>query len=193
MAFWGQYDDASELPNVATGSDVGANLTAGDTAMVGTKPYVCKTAAAFPLAVWEPVRRRTYVFRANGLLSAFGVQAASYNGLLTSNALFIPLTGIFDAAQHVSSESIIVALALTQMIPASAPASTTVEFYRVRAGSVLSLGTVTLPNTAQFALATAVPGTTDLIPDDQLFVAFAALPPASDTQASALIAHVEVG
>lgn len=50
--YFGVFSEYTALPNV--GTDVGDNLTVGDTAMVGTQAFVCSVAATFPSAVWLP-------------------------------------------------------------------------------------------------------------------------------------------
>ncbi len=50
--YWGSFNEASALPNV--GTDVGANLTVGDTADAAGVLYTCTVASAFPTAVWAP-------------------------------------------------------------------------------------------------------------------------------------------
>jgi hypothetical protein len=49
--YWGSFNDASALPNV--GTDVGSNLTVGDTATAAGVLYSCTVAAAYPGATWS--------------------------------------------------------------------------------------------------------------------------------------------
>jgi hypothetical protein len=77
MAYWGIFNDATALPNV--GTDVGGNLSVGDTAFVGTVSYVCVGAAAYPLATWVP----DVTVQSGGLTRSYGDGTVVFNGSAT--------------------------------------------------------------------------------------------------------------
>jgi len=74
MAYWGIFNDASALPNV--GTDVGGNLSVGDTAFVGTVAYVCTVAAAHPSATWVP----DVTVQSGGLTRSYGDGTVVFDG-----------------------------------------------------------------------------------------------------------------
>lgn len=116
-----------------------------------------------------------FQWNANGDLPAFDPQAGSFNGFLSSNALLAG-PGPFDGQRQVQAPQTIAALRVTQRVPSTVPSTTTVEFYRIRAGVVTTLGTVSLNNTVQFQANTAAPASAGLLAADVLFVSFAAIP-----------------
>lgn len=202
---WGNVASSLVLPN-AVGAPLGSpewdKLEAGDTASVVLATHVERWACFDPGtvggadAVWQQTtRRRICIWRANGLLAGYDLQPASYNGSDVSDPDVQAALGLFDATLHISEPGVALSLVVIQQTPAAAPASTTVEFYRVRGpvvpGQIVSLGTVTLTNTLPFERVSAVPGVTDLLPNDMLFVSFAAAP-TTDLVAAEVSAHLEI-
>lgn len=202
---WGNYSAATDLPNASANPLADpefSKLEAGDTASVVLATHVERWACfatgtvGGANAVWQQTtRRRVCIWRANGLLAGYDLQPASYNGLDVSDPDVQAALGLFDATLHVSEPGVALSLVVIQQTPAAAPASTTVEFYRVRGpvapGQIVSLGTVTLTNTAPFERVSVVPSLTDLLPDDMLFVSFSAAP-TTDLVAAEVSAHLEV-
>ena len=202
---WGNFASGPVLPNASgaplLASSEWSKLEAGDQAQVilatHAETWICFDPGTDGGndAVWQQSsRRRICIWRANGLLAGYDLQPGSYDGGLVTDAQVQAGLGLFDATLHVYEPGVILSLVCIQQTPAAAAASTTVEFYRVRGaypGMIVSLGTVTLTNTLAFERVSVVPGTTDLEPDDMLFVSFAAAP-TTDLVAAEVSAHLEI-
>lgn len=75
--YWGSFNEVTALPNV--GTDVGVNLTVGDTAFVGTVAYVCTVPAPHPVAVWEP----DVSVQSAGMTRSYGDGTVVFSGAAT--------------------------------------------------------------------------------------------------------------
>jgi hypothetical protein len=85
--------------------------------------------------------------------------------------------GPFDAQREVASNATIQGLVLHQRSPATAGSTTTtVEFYRLRAAVIVSLGTVTMVTAANMTRASAAPVVSELLAGDIVFASFVAVP-----------------
>lgn len=117
----------------------------------------------------------TFLWVATGQLSAFGVQAGSLAGPVTD--LDVAADGPFDAQREVASNATIQELVIHQRSPATAGSTTTtVQFYRLRAGVIVSLGTVSMVTAGNMTRAAAAPAVSDLLAGDIVFVSFVAVP-----------------
>lgn len=116
----------------------------------------------------------SFEWNANGDLVSYDAQPGSFNGLPSSDAALVG-PGPFDSQREVLGPNTVAALRLSQRAPAIGT-TTGVEFYRIRAGVVTSLGVVSFVNSAQFETASAVPAVTDLVAGDLLFVSFSSVP-----------------
>lgn len=217
LHFWGRYELATQLPNVgfvdgvvvvgvnAAADPAYSKLAPGDFCLVEgaappgtTKIYVCvdRGTLSGSDARWNELvssggttAAAPFNWNANGDITAFVPQAATFDGMAQNNAA-LSGSGPFDGQRRVLRDSTVVLLRVIQRAPAAVAANTTVEFYRLRGafpGTVTSLGTVTVGNTIQFESATAVPGVADLLVDDILFVSFAAVPGAGAMDLSASV------
>jgi hypothetical protein len=102
--FWETFNDYTALPNV--GTDVGPNLTLGDTANVGVQAYVCVAANLFPSAVWAPVgvagiQTRSYgdttlIFASQNPNSAFPTSSGAMIQNSAASGGSVDLTNFFD-------------------------------------------------------------------------------------------------
>lgn len=110
-----------------------------------------------------------FQWNAAGLTAGYFANAVDFDGMASSNAALAG-DGPFDGQRVVDIGVSIANLVVSQRVPSGTPGSTRVAFYRIRAGTVLRLGDVTLPNTAQFELVTAGPTDAALLADDILFV-----------------------
>lgn len=118
---------------------------------------------------------QAFEWNANGDLVAYGIEPASFDGEPSSDpALAGP--GPFDSQREVQTAASIATLNLNQRVPGTAPDSTEVAFYRIRAGTVALLGTASLNNTSQFQTASVAPAVTDLVAGDIVFVSFVSVP-----------------
>lgn len=116
-----------------------------------------------------------FEWNANGDLVAFDIEPASFDGEPSSDpALAGP--GPFDSQREVLAAASIATLNLSQRVPGTAPDVTEVAFYRIRAGTVALLDTVSLNNSSQFQTASVAPAVSDLLPGDTLFVSFVSVP-----------------
>lgn len=81
--FWGEFYSPSALPNV--GTDVGGNLSVGDTAMASGVLFACTIASAFPNAVWvsKPASKTGY-WTATG--NGTGVTLIAFGNTATGTA-----------------------------------------------------------------------------------------------------------
>ena len=126
-----------------------------------------------------------HTWQATGDLVGFTAQAASYDGLAQNAAVLLAGLGIFDGPRISLVSRTITSLIAIVRAPSSTPDPITVECYRIRGaypGTVTSLGTVTVAAGQVFEVGIGVPGVTDILPSDLLFVAFSALP--ADAQAA---------
>lgn len=151
----GAAPDISVTPGAAPGD----LLVWNGTAWVVSSP----TVAIAPAFEWN----------LDGLLSGAPIQPpGGFDGMATSNpALLGP--GPFDGARVVTRPGTIVLSGFVLRV--SAVPVTFVEFYRIRAGIVASLGPVVgLGATGNaFSGVSTVPSVTDLLPGDLVFIALA--------------------
>lgn len=131
------------------------------------------------------------LWNANGMLSGFNVQGANFNGLLSSNALLAG-DGPFDGMRVVAAAATVLNLHVIQRVPNTlVPATNTqVQFYRIRGGTVTSLGVVSLAAAANFAAGSTAPASATLLVGDILFVTFAAQ--STDPTGADLTAYLEL-
>jgi hypothetical protein len=112
---------------------------------------------------------------ATGLLSAFDIQVATLAGPVADPD--VAGDGPFDSQREVASNATIQGLVLHQRSPATAGSTTTtVEFYRLRAAVIVSLGTVSMVTGSNMTRASAVPVVSELLAGDIVFVSFVAVP-----------------
>lgn len=112
------------------------------------------------------------LWNANGLLSGHFAQAASFDGLPVA-AVSLAGDGPFDGQRVVARPGTILNMHAIQRVPNTDPANTQVEVYRIRAGTVTSLGVISGAMAANFASATQAPVAPTLQVGDILFVSFA--------------------
>lgn len=129
------------------------------------------------------------LWNANGLLSGHFAQAASFNGMAIGNAALAG-DGPFDGQRVVARPGTIRLLHVIQRVPRTNAVDTEVEFYRLRAGVVTSLGVVVLAATSNFAAASLAPSDSALVLGDILFVSFAVQ--STDPTSADLTAYLEL-
>lgn len=116
----------------------------------------------------------SFEWNANGDLVSYDPQPGSFDGLpSTDPSLSGP--GPFDSQREVLGANTIAALRVSQRSP-EIGTTTAIEFYRIRAGVVTSLGVVSFVNNAQFETASAAPAVAGLVAGDLLFVSFSSVP-----------------
>ncbi len=201
----GQYETVADLPNVA-GSfyQPGVpNVQEGDLAWVALGApglYLCVD-PTLGAAVWTlltgggggPRLDPGFEWNLNDVLGATFPQPASFDGLPTSDPS-LSGSGPFDGARLVRAAGTLLNIGFILRVPADVPGGTTsVEFYRVRAGVVTSLGVAslfTVAPTAFSSVSVAIPGAlAAVLPGDLLFVSLAAVAPVG---AADLSAYIEV-
>jgi hypothetical protein len=198
----GQVDAFGDLPNSAGSAyQYGVpNVQHGDLAWVTTGftgLYLCidPTPGA---AIWIPVSggpaplgsiAPEYEWNLNGVLAFITPQPGTFGGMLASNpALSGP--GPFDGTRLVRRPGTLALGGFTLRVPAAFPGGPTfVEFYRMRAGVVASLGVMGLGTVAPttFSGVSSAPAPTDLATGDLLFVALAGVAPVGAADLSAFL------
>lgn len=146
--------------------DPGASLVAapGSQVVVFTIPVVVIPPTPLP----PPI-----VWNAMGLLAGHFAQAGSFDTLLSSNAALAG-DGPFDGQRVILEAATITNMQAIQRVPNTNPVNTQVEVYRIRAGTVTSLGVISGAMLTNFGTASQLPGIAGLQVGDILFVSFAA-------------------
>ena len=137
-----------------------------------------------------PMIQDEFEWNLNGALVLFTPQPGTFDGMAASDpALSGP--GPFDGTRRVRRAGTLALSGFTLRVPAALPGGPTfVEFYRMRAGIVASLGLVGLGTVAPttFSGVSSVPTVTDLQAGDLLFVALGAVAPVGTQDLSAFLA-----